>query len=107
MRTSVPSNAWARRTIGIATWTCSANAFAHPTIRSFTSPRRAVELLGAQLARDAVEHGVDHADLLALDEGMCNVDIFGNHDARRNVTAVIELVGAGSQHRAQDRLDAL
>ena len=38
---------------------------------------------------------------------MRDVDIFGDDDARRHVAAVIELIGAGAQHRAQDRLDAL
>src|SRR5690349_9900338 len=70
-------------------------------------PRGAVELLGAQLARNAVEYGVDHADLLALDEGMRHVDILGHDDTRRHIAAVVELVGAGAQHRPQNRLDAL
>ena len=51
------------------------------------SPRRCVELVAAQLPRELVEHRIDHAGLVAVDEGMGDVDIFRHHDARRHVGA--------------------
>ena len=71
----------------------------HPAARSNSAARK--------LARQLVEHRIDHAGLVALDEGGGDVDIFRHHHARRHVAAMVELVGAGAQHRAQHRLDAL
>ena len=45
--------------------------------------------------------------VVALDEGGGDVSIFRNDDARRYIAAVVELIGAGAQRRAQYRLDAL
>ena len=42
-----------------------------------------------------------------LDEGGGDVDIFRDDDPRRHVAPIRQLVGAGAQHRAQHRLDAL
>src|SRR5262245_13679487 len=89
------------------TWMPATSAGMTSGESSNNSTRSAIELLGAQLARDAVEHGVDHADLLTLDKGVRHIDIFGDDDTRRHVAAVIELIGTGAQHRAQDRLDPL
>src|SRR4051812_32331482 len=65
------------------------------------------ELVTAKLAADLVEHSVDHAGLLAIDEGVGDVDIFGHDDAARHVLAMFQFVGPCPQHRAQDRFDAL
>src|SRR5690349_10110349 len=65
------------------------------------------ELVGAELARDLVEHGVDHAGLVLFDEGMRDVDIFGHDHTARHVLAVLQFVGARAQHRAQNRVDPL
>ena len=67
----------------------------------------AAELAGAKLPRQLIEHRIDHAGLLAIDEGMGDIDIFGDHDAGRHVGLAVELVGAGAQDRAQHGLDAL
>ena len=48
----------------------------------------------AQFARQLIEHGIDHAGLVALDESGGDIGIFRHHDARRHVAAVVELVGA-------------
>src|SRR5262249_46643204 len=58
-------------------------------------------------ARQRIEHRVDHAGLLALDERIGDADIFGDDDAGRDIGPLVELVGARAQHRAHDRLDAL
>src|SRR5262245_5008420 len=71
------------------------------------SPGRAIELGGAQLARDLIENGVDHASLILVDEGMSNVDILGDDDTRRNILLLVEFVSPGPQHCAQNRLHAL
>src|SRR6185312_13349690 len=65
------------------------------------------EFVGPQLARQLVEHGVDHAGLVAADEGGGDVGVFGDDGARRHVLAMHELVGPGPHRCAQDRLDAL
>src|SRR5450631_4941735 len=65
------------------------------------------ELRRAQLARQLIEHGIDHAGLVALDESRRDVGIFRHHHARWHVAAVVELVAACAQRRAQHRLDAL
>src|SRR3569623_298728 len=65
------------------------------------------ELLAAQLAGELIEHGVDHAGLVALDEGGGNIGIFGNDGTSWHVAAVRPLIGAGAQGGAQHRLDAL
>src|SRR4029077_694662 len=67
----------------------------------------AVEFGGAHLVRQLIEHGIDHAGFLVVDEGTGDVDIFRHYHAGRHVGAAGELVGAGAQHRAQHRLDAL
>ena len=61
----------------------------------------------AQLPRELVEHGIDHAGFLRVDEGAGDIDVFRRHHPRRHVAAAGKLVGAGPQHRAQHRLDAL
>ena len=57
--------------------------------------------------RQLIEHGIDHAGFVVIDEGAGDVDIFRHYHSRRHVGAAGELVGAGAQHRAQHRLDAL
>ncbi len=65
------------------------------------------KFVGAQLVRQLIEHGVDHAGLVGVDEGGGDVDIFGHDDPRRHVAPAGKFIGAGAQHRAQHRLDAL
>src|SRR4029453_2896745 len=55
------------------------------------SSPRAGELIRPKLPRDLIEHGVDHAGLVFVHEGIGDVDIFGNDDTRRHVAAVPEL----------------
>src|SRR5581483_1947200 len=66
----------------------------------------AAELRGSQLARQLIEHGVDHAGLVFFHKGMRDIDIFGNDDPRRHILTAFQLVGAGPQRRAQHSLDA-
>ena len=70
-------------------------------------PVARVELARAQLPRELVEHRVDHAGLVAVDEGMGDIDILRHDHARRHVALAVELVGARAQDRAQHGLDAL
>src|SRR5436305_5719164 len=65
------------------------------------------KLVGAELAGDLVEHGVHHAGFVAVDKGVCDVDIFGYHDSARHVLAMLELVGTCPQHRTQNGVDPL
>ena len=50
-------------------------------------PGRAAEFGRAQTPREMVEHGIDHAGLVALDKSGGNVSIFGNHDTRWHIVA--------------------
>src|SRR3984893_3106058 len=63
------------------------------------------KLVGAKLPRDLVEHGVDHAGLVAIDKGVRDIDIFRDHDAAGHILAMLEFIGARAQHRAQVRVD--
>src|SRR5512144_1725154 len=65
------------------------------------------EFLRPFLMAELVEDSVDHLRLLAFEEGMREIDIFGDDDARRHVPAHQHLVGAGAQDGAQDRIDAV
>src|SRR5450432_3316209 len=49
---------------------------------SATTPRK---LVGAELAGDLVEYRIHHTGLVAIDKGVCDVDIFGHHDAAGDV----------------------
>src|SRR5689334_12929130 len=51
------------------------------------------KLIRAELACDLVEHGVDHAGLVLFDEGVRDIDVFGNDDAAGHVLAVFQFVG--------------
>src|SRR5689334_16929402 len=53
-----------------------------------------------------VENAVHHLGFLIGKEGMSDVDIFGNGDARRDVVARQDLVGPGAEDGAEDRVDA-
>jgi len=64
------------------------------------SPHSRFELARAQLPCKLVEHRIDHAGLLAIDEGIGDIDIFAHHHARRHVGLAVEFVGAGAQDRA-------
>ena len=57
------------------------------------------EFGGAQLMRELIEHGVDHAGLLLVDEGGGDVNIFRHDDARRHIGPACKLVSAGAEHR--------
>src|SRR6187455_2950051 len=65
------------------------------------------ELRRPQLARELVEHGVDHARLAAAEEAPRNADIFVDRDLGRHVGAADQLERAGAQAGAQHRIDAL
>src|SRR5580704_307664 len=65
------------------------------------------EFSRTQLARQLIEHGVDHAGLVTLYESRRDVGIFRHHHARRHVAAMVEFVTTGAQGGAQHRLDAL
>ena len=54
----------------------------------------------AQLVGELVEHGIDHAGLIVVDEGVGDIDIFRHHDPSRHIGPAGKLVGAGAQHRA-------
>src|SRR5437868_12626551 len=60
-----------------------------------------IRLVLPQHARQAVEHAVHHPRLLAGEEGVRDVEIFADHDARRHVGAAEQLIGAGAQNGAQ------
>src|SRR5690606_12687493 len=68
---------------------------------------RAREFLGPQFAGERIQHTIDEPGFVLVDEGVCNVDIFGDHDARGNVALAVEFEGAGAQDGAQQGLDAL
>ena len=88
-------------------WNSSSN-FRSPTALPFARGLdRAAEFVGAQSSRELIEHGIDHAGLLAIDESRSDVDIFRHDDVRRHIAPARKLVGAGAQHRAQHGLDAL
>src|SRR5450830_1509240 len=70
-------------------------------------PGGLAELGRAQCPRQLVEHGIDHAGLVAFDKGGRDVGVFRHHHPRRHVAAIIELVGAGAQRGAQHRFDTL
>ena len=55
---------------------------------------------------ERIEHRVDHARRVVLEERLGDVDIFADHHARRHVRAVGQLEGAGAQDGAQRRVDA-
>src|SRR6476661_2822121 len=61
----------------------------------------------ARLMAELVEDAVDHLRLLAGEEGVAQVYIFGDHHARRHVRAHQHFVGAGAQDRAENRVDAV
>src|SRR6516164_9843459 len=68
------------------------------------APRK---FLGTEPARDLVQHCVHHASLFPLDKGVRDIDIFGYYDPAGHVAAVLELIGARTQDRAQNRIDPL
>ena len=79
-----------------------------PASAAARAGRCASEFSRAQLPRKVVEHGIDHAGLLRVDEGASDIDVFATSPpapARR--ARQRKLVGAGAQYRAQHRLDAL
>ena len=70
---------------------------AHPPLR---------QLAGAQLARQAVEHAVDHPGLVALEEGVRHLDVLADDDAGRHVRELHQLEGGRAQDGAHDGIDA-
>src|SRR5579885_1061722 len=80
--------------------------------KPFPSPCSTIApILGEKLARadlvpDTVENAVDHLGLVLGEEGVRDVDIFRDDDARRDVIARQNLVGAGAKNGAQDGIDA-
>ena len=71
------------------------------------SPGDAVEFARAQASRELIEHGVDHAGLVAADESGGDIRVFGDDHARRHIVAMDQLIGARPQGRAHHRFDAL
>src|SRR6185312_15252364 len=66
-----------------------------------------LQIAGAQHMRDAVEHAVDQARLLAREERVGDVEILADDDTRWHVGPRQQLIGAGAQHGAQDRLEPI
>ena len=64
---------------------------------AIVSPGGAAEFACTHTPRELVEHGVDHAGLVALDKGGHDVGIFGHHDPRGHVGPVDQLIGASPQ----------
>ena len=64
------------------------------------------ELAATKSPRNLIQHGIDHSGFILVDEGVGDVDVFGNNHPRRHVVAMTKLIGACAQHCAQDRLDA-
>src|SRR5512140_1998529 len=81
----------------------SSRCGAAATIRS----KSVVGIVLAQHARQAIENAVHHPRLLAGEERVRDVEILADDDARRHVGAAEQLVGAGSQDGAQDRLQPM
>src|SRR5690606_10664183 len=70
--------------------------------------RLGTELLAAQLARDRIEHAIDHAWLVtAGEESAGDVDIFGDDDLGGDVATSRQFIGPAAQNRAQRHVDAL
>ena len=57
--------------------------------------------------RKTVEHAVDKAGLIIIEEGLGNVDILGNDHLGRNILAAQKLVGAGAEDSPQQAVDTL
>src|SRR5260221_192075 len=55
-----------------------------------------VDIVLAQHPRQPVEHAIHHARLLAGEEGVRDVEILADDDARRHVGAAEQLIGAGA-----------
>src|SRR5258708_12713258 len=83
----------------------SPDCAALPLVTAIPSPRERRELAGTKVPRDLIEHGIDHPGLVLVDEGVGDIDVFGDDNTRRNVVAMPELIGACTQHRAQDCFD--
>src|SRR5690348_16917457 len=64
-----------------------------------------VEIPGPEAMRQAIEHAVHEARLLARVERMRHVEILADGDAGRYVRPCHELVGAGAENGAQHRLE--
>src|SRR5688572_23816785 len=75
-------------------------------------PRSAiVRALGAEFRRTAfpcelIQYAVHHLGLLAIEEGVGEIDIFRDGDAAWNILALHELEGPGAQDRAENGIDA-
>src|SRR5579872_884357 len=61
--------------------------------------------LGPEIARDLVEHTVDHARFFAGIECVRDVDIFVDGDFRWHVAAMRQLISANAQDGAQHRFE--
>src|SRR3974377_242754 len=72
-----------------------------------TAGALAREFLRPHLAAELVENAVNDLRLLAFEEGMGEINIFGDHHAAWRVLAHEHLEGAGTQDGAQDRIDAV
>src|SRR6201998_1545361 len=75
----------------------SSRCGAAATIRS----ESVVGLILAQHPRQAIENAVHHSRLLAGKEGMRDVEILADDDARRHVGTAEQFVGPGPQYSAQ------
>ena len=54
---------------------------------------------------EPVENAVHDLRLVLAEEGMGDIDIFGDDHAGRNVAAHEKFIGAGTQDRAEDGID--
>src|SRR5262245_49897513 len=64
------------------------------------------KFLRPRLVAEAVENAIDDLGLLLGEKCVSDIDIFGDDDARRNVAANEDLVGARAKNGAKDRIDA-
>src|SRR6185437_4199034 len=65
------------------------------------------QALGADRAGKAIEHAVHQSGLLAGKEGMSNIEIFADDDARRHTRPCQKLIHGNAQDRAEDDLQPL
>src|SRR5436309_4146994 len=80
-----------------------------PSTRSISSTIvRALrqEFVGPHLVTETVENPIHHLGLLVGEKCMRDIVIFRDRDARRHVAALEDLIGAGAENGAENRIDA-
>src|ERR1700689_5531968 len=64
------------------------------------------ELSRSRLARERVEHGVDHAALFGTEESGGDIDIFGHRAPRRHIRPTSQFIERRAKDGAHERFDA-